>query len=224
MTPESSTIDALIASDISTIILFSVLGVVFGAVLLLRRAPSVQNDAFSIANGLLKAHADLTAEAREDGKRREAAAVAHVAALNAATDALRSIATQQMKDSAALGSITTAVTTQADARHREVMGAFDIHAGFYPAMIEELRGVKSSVTDLAKSVRRRKYGKPAPIRGALNRIEKQLEKITHDTTFNPALAYVRPPYFDWRTAISANPNPVASTNGHTGGGYDTNDA
>lgn len=220
-------IDTLIAAGIGTIILVAILGVVFAAVLLLRRAPSAQADAFTIASGLLKTTSELSIELREDGKRREAAASAHVAAINATTEALKAIASQQIKDSAALTSITTAVTAQADIRHREIMRAFDINGGFYPAVIEEIRTVKTSFNDLSKRLRR-KRGNTAPIRGALQRIEEQLKRLNNEAkpyqNTTPAGAFSD----DWREYFvrqlrTNSPQPNGASNGNRTG-WDTNDA
>ena len=63
---EQSILELLVTVGAATLILLATGGIVWAAVLLLRRAPNAQHDAFTFANGMMKTNAELAAELRED--------------------------------------------------------------------------------------------------------------------------------------------------------------
>jgi cbb3-type cytochrome oxidase subunit 3 len=222
-------VDTIIAGGVAIgVILLLLLTVAVVFFIIRNKTPDArtQADAMTLARDMQITNTTLALEIRKDGKHREETSAAHQAAMLAQTEVLKAILEAQQKDTVVLSSITTAVTTTAADRHKELITTLLSHEGFYPAIIEEIRLIKTAVNTLP---RRRKTNDARLIRVALKRIEALIKESTNaqviTPVFHPRIVT------DWRYAVAnhlrTDRATVARTsaNGHRAvTGYDTNDA
>lgn len=221
-------VDTIIAGGVAIgVIMLLLLTVVMVWYVIRSKTPDAktQADAMTLARDMQITNTTLALEIREDGKHREATSAAHQAAMQAQTDVLKAILETQQKDTAVLTSITTAVTTTAADRHKELISTLLSHEGFYPAIIEEIRLIKTAVNT---PPRRRKPTDAHRIQRALKRIENLIKESANAQVITPV--FTARALTDWRYTVNdrlrADRATVASPNGRHAdtAGYNTNDA